>query len=70
MLDQDGSRKWVHRKLQRYSVTLPEALAKQLYGMGAIYERAGKFVVESSHYHPVWGVQAPDSLIPAESTVI
>ena len=70
MLEQDGSRKWVHRKLQRYSVTLPESLAKQLHGMGAIYERAGKFVVESSHYHPVWGVQAPDSLIPAESTVI
>lgn len=70
MLDQDGSQKWIHRKLQRYSVTLPEALAKQLYGMGAIYEFAGKFVVESSHYHSVWGVQAPDSLIPAESTVI
>ncbi|MBE0486945.1 CRISPR-associated helicase Cas3' [Marinobacter sp.] len=70
MLEQDGSRKWVHRKLQRYSVTLPESLARQLYGMGAIYERAGKFIVESSHYHPVWGVQAPDSLIPAESTVI
>ncbi|MAO11748.1 MULTISPECIES: CRISPR-associated helicase Cas3' [unclassified Marinobacter] len=70
MLEQDGSQKWVHRKLQRYSVTLPESLAKQLHGMGAIYERAGKFVVESSHYHPVWGVQAPDSLIPAESTVI
>lgn len=70
MLDQDGSRKWVHRKLQRYSVTLPESLARQLHGMGAVYERAGKFVVESSHYHPVWGVQAPDSLIPAESTVI
>jgi CRISPR-associated endonuclease/helicase Cas3 len=64
MLEQDGSLKWV------YSITLPESLAKQLHGMGAIYERAGKFVVESSHYHPVWGVQAPDSLIPAESTVI
>jgi len=70
MLEQDGSQKWVHRKLQRYSVTLPESLAKQLHGLGAIYERASKFVVESSHYHPVWGVQAPDSLIPAESTVI
>lgn len=70
MLEQDGSLKWIHRKLQRYSVTLPEPLAKQLHAMGAIYECAGKFVVESSHYHPVWGVQAPDSLIPAESTVI
>lgn len=70
MLEQDGSRKWVHRKLQRYCVTLPESLAKQLYGMGAIYQRAGKYVVASSHYHPVWGVQAPDSLMSAESTVI
>jgi CRISPR-associated endonuclease/helicase Cas3 len=70
MLDQDGSRKWIHRKLQRYSVTLPESLAKQLHEMGAIKECAGNFVVVSSHYHSVWGVQAPDSLIPAESTVI
>ncbi len=70
MLEQDGSQKWVHRKLQRYSVTLPESLARQLHGIGAIYERAGKYVVESSYYHSVWGVQAPDSLIPAESTVI
>lgn len=70
LLEQDGSLKWVHRKLQRYSVTLPESLAKQLHALGAIYQRAGKFVVESSHYHSVWGVQAPDSLIPAESTVI
>jgi len=70
LLEQDGSLKWVHRKLQRYSVTLPESLAKQLHAMGAICQRAGKFVVESSHYHSVWGVQAPDSLIPAESTVI
>lgn len=70
ILEQDGSQRWIYRKLQRYSVTLPESLAKQLHSMGAIGERAGRFVVESSHYHPIWGVQVPDSLIPAESTVI
>jgi len=68
-LEKDSSQKWVHRKLQRYSVTLPESFAKQLHAIGALYDKAGKFVVESSHYHSVWGVQAPDSLLSAEASV-
>jgi CRISPR-associated endonuclease/helicase Cas3 len=69
-LEKDGSQKWPHRKLQRFSVTLPERLAQQLHAMGALYERAGKFVIESSHYHAVWGVKAPESLLSAEASVI
>lgn len=69
-LEKDGSAKWVYRKLQRYSVTLPETFAQKLLGIGALYQQAGQFVVESSHYHPTWGVQAPDSLLTAEASVI
>lgn len=69
-LEKDASQKWAYRKLQRYSVTLPETLAKKLLGVGALYQQAGQFVVETSHYHSIWGVQSPDSLLPAENTVI
>lgn len=69
-LGKDGSAKWVYRKLQRYSVTLPESFAQKLLGIGALYQQAGQFVVENSHYHPTWGVQAPDSLLTAEASVI
>ncbi|GAB2591754.1 CRISPR-associated helicase Cas3' [Nitrincola alkalisediminis] len=70
VLEKDASQKWVYRKLQRYSVTLPENLAKALLSVGAVYQQAGQFVVETSHYHSIWGVQAPDSLLSAESSVI
>jgi CRISPR-associated endonuclease/helicase Cas3 len=69
-LEKDASQKWVYQKLQRYSVTLPENLAKKLLGVGALYQQAGQFVVESSHYHSIWGVQPPDSLLSAEASVI
>ena len=69
-LEKDASQKWVYRKLQRYSVSLPETLAKKLFNLGAIEQKAGQMVVLSSHYHSIWGVQPPDSLLPVEDTVI
>jgi CRISPR-associated endonuclease/helicase Cas3 len=69
-LEKDASQKWAYRKLQRYSVTLPETLAKELLGVGALYQQAGQFVVEASHYHSIWGVQPPDSLLSAEASVL
>ena len=69
-LEKDFSQKWAHRKLQRYSVTLPERLAKQLHSAGALYERAGKFFIETSNYHPVWGMQPPGNLLSAAGSVI
>jgi len=70
VLEKDASQKWVYKKLQRYSITLPENLAKKLHQIGALYQQAGQFVVEASHYHFVWGVQPPDSLLSAEASVI
>jgi CRISPR-associated endonuclease/helicase Cas3 len=49
---------------------LPERLAKKLFSAGAMYELAGKFVIETSNYHPTWGIQAPDSLLSATGSVI
>lgn len=70
MLETHGSERWINRKLQRYSVTLPEAFAKKLESCGALYSRAGKFIVEESHYDAVWGLQPPQSLLSAESSII
>lgn len=69
-LDSDSSAKWVYRKLQRYTVTLPESFAKKLEAAGALYVKAGQFVVEESHYHELWGIQPPDALLTAEQSVI
>lgn len=69
-LNLDSSARWVYRKLQRFSVTLPESFAKKLEAAGALYVKAGQYVVEESHYHPLWGIQAPDSLLTAEQSVI
>ncbi|MBC7203738.1 MAG: CRISPR-associated helicase/endonuclease Cas3, partial [Pusillimonas sp.] len=69
-LEQDPSARWLHRKLQRFSVTLPESFAAHLHNSGALYLKAGKLVVETSQYHDVWGIQPPDSLMTAEESII
>ena len=69
-LESDSSAKWVYRKLQRFSVTLPESFAKKLEAAGALYIKSGQFVVEQSHYHELWGIQPPDALFSAEEMMI
>ncbi|HHX4812374.1 TPA: CRISPR-associated endonuclease Cas3'' [Yersinia enterocolitica] len=69
-LESDPTAKWVYRKLQRYSVTLPESLAKALQAIGALQVCAGQMVLLESHYHPCWGVELPDTLLSAERSVI
>jgi len=70
VLDSDSAAKWVYRKLQRFSVSLPESFAKKLEAAGALYPKAGQFVVEQSHYDKLWGIQPPDSLFSAERMII
>nr|WP_297398885.1 CRISPR-associated helicase Cas3' [uncultured Marinobacter sp.] len=70
VLDSDSSAKWIYRKLQRFSVTLPESFAKKLEAAGALYPKAGQFVVEQSHYDRLWGIQPPDALFGAERMII
>ncbi len=70
LLERDGSAKWIHRKLQRYSITVPEYLAQKLESVGAVYTKAGLKIIEDSHYHPAWGLKAPDELATVEETVL
>lgn len=69
-LESDPTARWVYRRLQRYSVTLPESLAKSLQAIGALQVYAGQMVLLESHYHPCWGVELPDTLLSAERSVI
>lgn len=70
MLEKDSSAKWIYRKLQRYSITVPESLARKLEAIGAIYMKAGLKVIEDSHYHAVWGLKSPRELATAEESVL
>ncbi|HEA3202285.1 TPA: CRISPR-associated helicase Cas3' [Aeromonas veronii] len=61
---------WIYRRLQRYTVTVPESLAIKLQQLGAIELESGMMVLLESHYNSVWGVEMPDVLLSAEASVI
>ena len=68
-LEVDPSQKWVYKKLQRYTVSITENMAKQFHANGCIDVRAGLFVLLESFYHLLWGVDTPDTLITPENSV-
>ncbi|MBT1427542.1 CRISPR-associated endonuclease Cas3'' [Dickeya dianthicola] len=69
-LESDAGAHWVYRKLQRYSVTLPQTLAVRLQALGALQPRAGLLVLVDSHYCRNTGVKLPEALLSAEDSVI
>lgn len=69
-LVQESGANWVYRKLQRYTVTIPETLAIGLQKLGAIDVQAGMMVLSDSHYSMAWGVDMPEKLLSAEKSVI
>ncbi len=69
-LEVDPSQKWVYKKLQRYTVSITENMAKQFQANGCIDVRAGLFVLLDTFYHSLWGVDTPDILISSEGSVI
>ena len=69
-LEFDPSIKSAYKKLQRYTVTVPETLANALLAKGCLETRAGLFVLLDIYYHPLYGLKSPDSLAEAESCVI
>ncbi|NPE54615.1 CRISPR-associated endonuclease Cas3'' [Dickeya dadantii] len=69
-LESDAGAHWVYRKLQRYSVTLPQTLAVRLQALGALQPRAGLLVLLDSHYCRNTGVKLPEALLSAEDSVI
>ena len=62
--------KWVYKKLQRYTVTLPEKIITQLNQIGCLELRAGLHILLDVHYSDQWGVETPDALIDANKYVI
>ena len=69
-LEFDSSQKWIYRKLQRYTVTVPERLADALLSSGCVEIRAGLFVLMEVYYHLEYGIKSPDSLFEVDSCVI
>jgi len=69
-LGADSSQKWIYKKLQRYTVSITENLAKEFQANGCIDVRSGLFVLLDSYYHPLWGVDMPDTLITPEKSII
>jgi CRISPR-associated endonuclease/helicase Cas3 len=69
-LERDASQKWVYKKLQRYTVTIPERLAVQYQANKCIDERAGLFILLPPYHHKCWGLNAPDTPVSAEDSVI
>ncbi len=70
LLEEDASRKWVYRKLQRYTVTLPEWQANQLAESGCIDTVAGLRVLQDGFYHPDLGIYTPDLQLSGQESVL
>ncbi len=73
MLDSSDSNKtpaWLYRKLQRYSINLPEQQLQQMYNEGAVNIQAGCYLLVDSRYHPKLGVLPPEAMLAAEQSVL
>ena len=70
MLGLDASQKWIYRKLQRYTVTVPEKLANELQERGCIKPVVGLRVLHKGFYHPELGIYTPDLRLSGEESVI
>lgn len=68
-LEADPSKKWVYKKLQRYTVSITENMAQQFQTNHCLDVRAGLFVLLDTFYHKLWGVDTPDTLISPEDSV-
>ena len=69
-LESDSSQKWIYKKLQRYTVMLPESMAQKYLNAGCLESRGGQFVLLDSYYHPLLGVDPPDITISPEDSVM
>ncbi|MGL4859084.1 MAG: CRISPR-associated helicase Cas3' [Enterobacteriaceae bacterium] len=69
-LEQQPEARWIYRKLQRYTITVPETLAIKLQQRDGIETRYGLMVLREGFYQPGWGLSLPDELLSAEASVI
>jgi CRISPR-associated endonuclease/helicase Cas3 len=69
-LEKDGNAKWARRKLQRFTVTVPQHQFAQLLAQHDIEERAGLWAAVDSRYQNTFGLLGSDDLPPAKALVI
>lgn len=68
-LEQDGSQRWIYRKLQRYTVSMPKLFVNEMVKKKCIYPVAGQLVLDDAYYHPIWGVSPPDTVLSGDESV-
>lgn len=68
-LERDPSQKWVYKKLQRFTVTVPEHLINKYFDHGCVENRAGLTVLLSIYYHRRWGADLAEKMASAEESV-
>jgi len=59
-LAKDPTAKWAYRKLQRFSVSIPEKEFKRMEQAQMLEVVAGLFVVREGWYDPAFGLRSPD----------
>lgn len=70
VLEKDKGARWVYRKLQRYTVQVPEHLFLSMQQEGALQLRAGHFVLVPSRYDAKLGLLPPQTLLDASTSVL
>ena len=70
-LAKDGPERWLMRSLQRYTVSLPKALAERLHGQGDLQLAIPGLYVQANDlmYAPQTGLRTDDSPLPAGGLV-
>ncbi|GGD66757.1 CRISPR-associated helicase/endonuclease Cas3 [Lacimicrobium alkaliphilum] len=69
-LDSMPDTKWIYRKLQRFTISVPEAYAIKLEKQGSLFVQAGLFVAGEGCYDPQFGLTLPDELSDVEKFII
>lgn len=70
ILESDPSKRWVYRKLQGFSVTVPEKVADLLQAEGSLQSVAGQWVLLVARYDAKLGLQSAEKLLSEDSYYI
>ncbi len=65
-LEKDPLQKWVYKKLQRNTITVPESAVIKCQENGFVYTKAGLFVLLDCNYNKLFGMDTPDRLLTAQ----
>ena len=68
-LEKNPLQKGVYKKLQRYTISISESIAKKYHAGSCIDQRVGQFVLFDCYYSNLFGMDAPDKLITPQESV-